>query len=416
MNKTILGLGLLGTVAGASIVASPALAKDNAQTEIIGLSRESQTPARAIALAHRQEAAGNSLGAASTLERALLDHPDADNVRLVYVAVLCRLDDRQSARVELEALQGRPTGAAEWSEMLKACGKSFASNAHHSGRINGSVSLGLAYDDDAFANLLDGNVYYEPPKIDGWGVISSGNLNARVDAGSGFFYGTIQAQSHDDISGPANDYQFSELRAGYGLESEDSREMAGLVYRYGRVAGSSYLNEYGVQARFDRRVGSYSWVSVLGEITRKEIPVPMYYYTNLDGQHFELGVKFVTHPAPDKAFEIGITGEARTAPQTYDEYYAMRLMAALRWPLGQHGTYLSASSTARYVQYRTPDSYPAIKEWRLYNRVAVGTPLGIRNLFGEAAVTYSVRDYRPALFYFQNYNNVGGEFRLIYRF
>ncbi|MEI9926803.1 MAG: tetratricopeptide repeat protein [Sphingomonas sp.] len=78
--------------------------------------------ATGMALAHQQAASGDLVGAASTLDRVLIAHPDADAARLAHAGLLCRLDDTDGARVELAALAGHAVSDAAWAEVTSACG------------------------------------------------------------------------------------------------------------------------------------------------------------------------------------------------------------------------------------------------------------------------------------------------------
>jgi hypothetical protein len=75
-----------------------------------------------LALANRQIAANDLLGALGTLERVQLAHPEAVPPRLVYLSLLCRLDDREGAEVELGLLAGQPIADADWTGVVAACG------------------------------------------------------------------------------------------------------------------------------------------------------------------------------------------------------------------------------------------------------------------------------------------------------
>jgi len=75
-----------------------------------------------LALARRQIADTDLLGALGTLERVQFAHPDALAPRLLYASLLCRLDDRQGAEVELAQLAGQPIGDPAWAEVTAACG------------------------------------------------------------------------------------------------------------------------------------------------------------------------------------------------------------------------------------------------------------------------------------------------------
>ena len=75
-----------------------------------------------IALARQQIGQGDLLGAASTLERVIIQNPESVGPRLLYVALLCRLDDRQGAAVELSLMPKRSVPDSYWTEVTAACG------------------------------------------------------------------------------------------------------------------------------------------------------------------------------------------------------------------------------------------------------------------------------------------------------
>ncbi len=75
-----------------------------------------------MALARRQIAASDLTGALGTLERVLFAHPEAVPPRLLYASLLCRLDDRQGAELELGLLAGKPIADGDWAGVQAACG------------------------------------------------------------------------------------------------------------------------------------------------------------------------------------------------------------------------------------------------------------------------------------------------------
>jgi thioredoxin-like negative regulator of GroEL len=75
-----------------------------------------------VALGRRQVADADLLGAVGTLERVLLAHPEANEARLLYASLLCRLDDTEGAGVELGLLPPEAITEEEWQEVTKACG------------------------------------------------------------------------------------------------------------------------------------------------------------------------------------------------------------------------------------------------------------------------------------------------------
>lgn len=75
-----------------------------------------------VALARRQIAASDLLGALATLERVLFAYPEAVPPRLLYASLLCRLDDRQGAELELGLLAGKRIADSDWTGVAAACG------------------------------------------------------------------------------------------------------------------------------------------------------------------------------------------------------------------------------------------------------------------------------------------------------
>jgi hypothetical protein len=82
----------------------------------------SQNVDSGMALARRQMADNDLLGAVATLERVLIQNPDSVGPRLLYVSLLCRLDDHQGASVELNMMPKRSVPDANWAEVTAACG------------------------------------------------------------------------------------------------------------------------------------------------------------------------------------------------------------------------------------------------------------------------------------------------------
>jgi len=86
---------------------------------LIGASR---FPDTGLTLARAQIADRDLLGALGTLERVLAAHPEAVPPRLLYTSLLCRLDDREGAEIELRGLEGYALADADWSDVANACG------------------------------------------------------------------------------------------------------------------------------------------------------------------------------------------------------------------------------------------------------------------------------------------------------
>ena len=105
----------------AALCADPAAAQ-RPPVDVETLIAAPLSPNTGIALARAQIADRDLLGAAGTLERVVLAHPEAVSPRLLYASILCRLDDVEGAEVEVAALNGYPLAEADWAEVTRACG------------------------------------------------------------------------------------------------------------------------------------------------------------------------------------------------------------------------------------------------------------------------------------------------------
>ncbi len=103
----------------AAILLSPAA---SAQNDLDALAAASGQVDSGMALARSQIAASDLPGAVGTLERVLLAHPEVVPPRLLYASLLCRLDDRQGAELELGLLAGKPIADSDWAGVQAACG------------------------------------------------------------------------------------------------------------------------------------------------------------------------------------------------------------------------------------------------------------------------------------------------------
>jgi hypothetical protein len=109
------------SIAAATILSWPAAAQaPTADLEaLIGPSLE---VGPGLQLARRQIGETDLLGALATLERIEIAHPEALQPRLLQISLLCRLDDREGAEVELGALAGQAVADPDWAEVTAACG------------------------------------------------------------------------------------------------------------------------------------------------------------------------------------------------------------------------------------------------------------------------------------------------------
>ena len=115
-------LYLLIALGSAWLTAPPALAQADPAVALDQLSQAATGIRPGTALAREQMRGGDLTGAAATLERVLINHPDAGEVLLLHAGLLCRLDDRDGARLEIDEVRGREIPGSAWAELNAACG------------------------------------------------------------------------------------------------------------------------------------------------------------------------------------------------------------------------------------------------------------------------------------------------------
>ena len=93
-----------------------------AQDNLSALTVATEQVDSGMTLARLQIAASDLTGAVGTLERVMFAYPEIVPPRLLYVSLLCRLDDRQGAELELGLLAGKPIADADWAGVAAACG------------------------------------------------------------------------------------------------------------------------------------------------------------------------------------------------------------------------------------------------------------------------------------------------------
>jgi uncharacterized protein HemY len=121
MATRLLTLVLCAIAACSSGAASLAQTTADPAVELDSLSRASADVARGLALARKQIGRGDLLGAMATLERVLINHPEADEALLLHASLLCRLDDREGALIEFDELRGREFPDQIWAEATAPC-------------------------------------------------------------------------------------------------------------------------------------------------------------------------------------------------------------------------------------------------------------------------------------------------------
>ena len=411
-----------GALAIGLAFAAPAAAQSvSPEAEIDALIDATATNAGAIATARAQAAGGDLLGAASALERALLNRPGSgsDDVRLYYATLLCALDDKRRAAYELGNV--RDASLSGWTEARAACGDiggNQPSAATRGDGVWGELSVGMAYDSDSYGALATEINIPTLPSLAAGGVsaVTAARLDAQFGTGNrSYFYAGLSFQSKDSVSGPKLDYQVGGVKLGFATKLGESADIAvGGVVRHAALFADPFVTEYGGQIALGLNSGERSRWSIDAEVVHQKY-LGSVAAALRDGARYDLALVYTMTPRDHASVAFSAALELKDANLRTLGYSGGRVFAAAHLPIADNGTYLGLSATVRRADYRDPVTGPDLKEWRLFTRAAIGLPLGDSGLFVEPAVSYAARTYNAASL-LRDYHSFGAELRLVYRF
>lgn len=424
-----LGWALVSAAIG--VLASPAMAQNSDEAALAALAAESAPgESEALAEARRLTGEGDLLGAAATLERALLANQNANDARLYYAATLCRLGDMQGARVELAKLDRQDISASLWAETDQACGQALARPVPPSGGerrpVRGEAFMGLGWDSNVTgATRLEFDYVVAPPKQDGIALIAGGRVRGQTPAYTRTIglYAGASAYWRRALDGPKLSYSQLEGRAGVGRDDGRIAPEIGLVVRRLGLDGAAYSSDIGIQAAFG--IGRFDRL----RITPAFEVVDQHFYGSLPGKlangvKADASVSLDGQLGDEGAFRLTVGGERKDADWAFFAYDAWRLAGAAMLPIGGRGTYARAGAVWRHLDYDAMENATRRKDKRLFAEGALGIPLIRRDLFVEGALNYTRRDVRltdeetgeALLFQLRDYHSVGAQGRLIVKF
>ena len=111
-------------LAWGSAVAAAAPASADPAVALDGLSRATDKVETGMAAAEKLWVAGDVLAALAALERLMIAYPEAHGALLQHASLLCRLDDRDGAKVEFDELDRREFPDRVWAGATAPCGGS----------------------------------------------------------------------------------------------------------------------------------------------------------------------------------------------------------------------------------------------------------------------------------------------------
>jgi hypothetical protein len=393
--------------------AMPAFAQDDAALD--ALLDGSETPDAALSLARKQAREGDLMGAAATLERALLTHSkNVPEVRLYYAATLCKLGDRQTALSEVSRSGKVDADSPAWAETRAACGD-VALPASEGFSVGGEISVGLAFDSDLARSLLvEYNLpgYPAVPGEEGFSFIESARINFRAPSGGAFFYGGASGTTKNPLSGSSPHFQVADAVLGIGAPSGNAEFSIGGVLRHARIGGDPFVTEMGGEAMVSFAMGPNGRLSLRGEVVQQDFMGSTALFSR-DGMRYDIGLSY-SEWAGTTRYWAGIAYEGKDAETQRTGYSGARIAGSVRKALTPRGTYTSLSSMLRYVQYDQAVGFPAANETRFLGRAALGSPL-VPGIDIEAAGSYSSRNYNAAS-RLKSYENYGAELRLVWTF
>jgi hypothetical protein len=329
-----------------------------------------------LAYALRLVREGHLNAAAATLERVLLTHPEADDVRLTYMIVLYRLDDLAGAKRESDVLAKRGLSGqlaaeyARYSERIVALAKPTRFSAYFGSGVRVDSNVVLTTDENG-VKPRDGDVSYI--SMAGFGVEhrpASGPIDAvfaQLNVGS-----RLNAE-HNDFS----------LFTG-GVEAGFDKRFGGLLLRLSgfanaaMVGGDIYSREAGLRARL-----SYEFTGqwkLIGDVEAAEtrfsdIDIAVREKEH-DGHRWRGGGGFVFQADDRNQFTVQAHWSKKDAVNDAYSYTARDIEG--RWL----GTFIAgqyASATVRYtkVSYDGYDSdYGAIRDDDVLRaRLSYGLPV-----------------------------------------
>ena len=419
---------------GAGALALPvAVQAQEAETqEVDALIAAGDSDSSTLSLARTQAQAGDLTGAAATLERRLLAEPNAHDVRLFYIGLLCQLDDAQGARVELTKLDRQSLADGAWDMTNQACGGSLtrptAPAATGQTGLSGEAFAGLAFDSDATGPLA---LQFDIPNIatpSKSGLSAIAGLRANYK-GSGYYdggglYAGAGIRVKHSVDGPDQKYLLGDARIGFGRQSGNADYAIGAVIRHNRLFGDPFVTEYGGQAEVGFRSGDAGRIVVRGEAVYQD-----YAKTGLGvgakGWRVDLSASYEKQLDENSYVVAGAALELKDAKVRNFGYLGGRVFAAYQAGIGDKGHYFNLSSTVRLVNFKDKSPVVDRKDTRFFVRAAYGLPITDNGLKLEAAVSYTGRNVSsratitpPPLVVLgvADYHSFGAEMRLLWKF
>ena len=393
-----------------------------------------------VQFARSEARAGRLLSAAAALERVLLSHDNLVDVRLFYIAVLCRLDDIQGAAAQLKLLDAsvlttvQKSEAGHYRRLVSARGPA----GRPAPRAGGFLSAGIDFDSNALNMLVNRfDAVTSFPARSGSGNALGGEVHLVVpvdDAGTLALFGTASGYNHAKLT--HNGYHFSQIEGQIGAEytARDHILRTGVVGRRYEAFGARYLDEVGgfASARWIQTPAT-TWTASLEGVDQSFNEPSLSQLAQFhiisgvrDGSRYVASVDVSHFLSGWSAIGAGVSYEIKSASYKPFAYSALGVGAHWEATLDK-GVYVNLNSRIRQFEFDQTDAFftgVKRKTTRADARLAIGAPLSAFSSEGrtgdfrddvslEAAVRYNSRDEKPPL---ADFDDWGGDLKLVWRF
>lgn len=372
----------------AAIAASPSDAEDIPFEKILAAPGDLVLNER---FAREQIGRGDLRGAATTLERILILAPGRDRTRLLYAAVLYRLDALQDAERELRIVLARPAPAdvlAEAKAYLK-----LVEGRRRKTHFDARVSVGYGYDDNRnSAADSDTNLFFGIPVVlnpdsrrqDDTNVTWGGALGVSRDfggakpqkafAGIGYYRGEQTRINSLDL-------QAYSVNGGLALHYRGFEFMPALGFDHVLLAQSTYLRDVWEGLRVSRRIRPR--LEAFADIRHED---QQFVRTRLvptaedrtGGQwDFGAGVNWVATPRDRFSFTAG---HRRKYARAVAQAYRRESLGAEYTRLLGRGIFFVAGLSGQFDRYDRPDvsiSTMGREDDALITQIMFGVPLSL---------------------------------------
>ncbi|NBB52107.1 hypothetical protein GVN24_27880 [Rhizobium sp. CRIBSB] len=385
-----------------------------------------------LGYAREQARQGHLSEAATTLERILINNPDRHTVRLFYAVTLYRLGDLQTAKAQLEQLEGAPLSPDQRAEAVTY--SRHVDNGLAPSSVGGSFSAGIVYDDNASGLYFTEFDFFGSP-VDESGTSSELSLSLHGSTRIGTdrvweAYGRAHLMDRSSLDGAAIDYQRADIEAGLLRQTRLVETRLAGVVRHNRLEGEPQLTEVGARASLSWRYTNQTSVGLRIEAVDQNFDEPAidsiagFLGGDRDGVRFTAGIGMVHRLTARTTLRGNVDYDAKSAGYEPFGYSGPRISASVDQRFDR-GVYLIGQASMRWLEYDAEDPFFLFGETReddrAYARVTVGAPLAALGAAGsmaddvnlEGAVSYSRRESTSPI---ADYDGWSAELRLVWRF